>query len=101
MQVDSANGRGGVERAVLLDVLRGKRSRAEAARQAGVTESELDAARGALLAATLPPSSLTLKGVVERPVRIVRDQTGTLHVYAETARDLFVGNGFALAQDRL
>lgn len=101
MRVDSANGRGGVERAVLLDVLRGERGHAEAAEQAGVSEAELDAARDALLAARLPPSSLTLRGIVERPVRIVRDRTGTPHVYAETARDLFVGYGLALAQDRL
>src|SRR5215212_8358011 len=96
-----ANGQGGVERSLLLDVLRGKTSRAEAARQAGVTEAEIDAARDALLAAKLLPTSLTLRGVVERPVRIIRDGTGTPHVYAETARDLFAGYGFALAQDRL
>ena len=66
-----------------------------------VPETAIDAARDALLAAKLPPASLTLRGHVQRPVRIVRDATGTAHVYAETARDLFVGYGFALAQDRL
>src|SRR3954471_7432636 len=96
-----ANGQGGVERSLLLDVLRGKTSRAEAARQAGVPEAAIDADRDALLAAKLPPASLSLRGAVERPVRIVRDRTGTPHVYAETARDLFVGYGFAMAQDRL
>jgi penicillin amidase len=55
----------------------------------------------ARLAATLPPTDLTRGAAVERPVRIVRDRSGTPHVYAETARDLFVGYGFALAQDRL
>src|SRR4051812_13435995 len=97
----NGQGTGGVERAALLDLLRGKLSRAEAAQQAGLPESGLDAARDALLAANLPPASLTLRGVVGQPVRIVRDGTGTPHVYAETARDLFVGYGFALAQDRL
>jgi penicillin amidase len=100
----SANGQHVVSRALLLDLLRGKLSRAEAAQQAGVPEAALDAARDALLAAKLPPASLTLsslQGVVERPVRIVRDRSGTPHVYAETARDLFVGYGFAMAQDRL
>ncbi|MCC7369763.1 MAG: penicillin acylase family protein [Chloroflexi bacterium] len=95
-----ANG-GTVERAVLLGVLRGQTTREAAARAAGVTTDHLDAARDALLAAQLPPASLTLKSAVERPVRIVRDGTGTPHIYAETARDLFVGYGFALAQDRL
>ena len=90
-----------VERALLLDVLRGKLTRAEAARQAACLRAAVDAARDALLAAKLPPASLTLRGLVQRPVRIVRDSTGTAHVYAETARDLFVGYGFALAQDRL
>lgn len=97
----SANGQHGVDRALLLDVLRGKLSRADAARQAGVSDAALDAARTDLLAAKLPPATLFLSGAVERPVRIVRDQSGTPHVYAETARDLFVGYGFAMAQDRL
>src|SRR5215212_1893340 len=96
-----ATGQGGVERSLLLDVLRGKTSPAEAARQAGVPEAAIDAGRDALLTAKLPPASLTLRGIVERPVRIVRDRTGTPHVYAETARDLFLGYGFAQAQDRL
>jgi penicillin G amidase len=96
-----AGGQEGIGPALLLDVLRGKLTRAEAARQAGVTDSTMDAARDALLAAKLPPASLTLRGLVQRSVRIVRDTTGTAHVYAETARDLFVGYGFVLAQDRL
>ena len=95
------NGQSGVARDLLLRVLRGQITRADAARQAGVPETAIDAARDALLAAKLPPASLTLRGHVQQPVRIVRDKTGTAHVYAETARDLFVGYGFALAQDRL
>jgi penicillin amidase len=98
---NGSGGDGGVGRTLLLDVLRGTLTRAEAARQAGLPEAALDTARDALLAAKLPPTSLTLAGHVQRPVRIVRDATGTAHVYAETARDLFVGYGFALAQDRL
>ena len=34
-------------------------------------------------------------------LEIVRDQTGTPHIYANTAADLFYGYGFAMAQDRL
>lgn len=106
---DSANGSNGssgsrgstVERALLLQVLRGTLTREDAATAAGVSSATLDAARDALLAAQLPTASLTLKATVERPVRIVRDSTGTPHVYAQTARDLFLGYGFALAQDRL
>jgi penicillin G amidase len=69
--------------------------------QAGVPTAAIDSARDALLAAKLPPADLNLGAAVERPVRIVRDRSGTPHVYAETARDLFVGYGFAQAQDRL
>jgi penicillin amidase len=92
---------GTVDRELLLQVLRGLVTREDAAKSAGVTPDALDAARDALLTAQLPPASLTLKATVERPVRIVRDGTGTPHVYAQTARDLFLGYGFALAQDRL
>jgi penicillin amidase len=98
---NGTNGQRGVERTLLLDVLRGKLSREEAARLSGVPTAAVDAARDALLAEKLPPTDLTLSMAVERPVRIVRDRSGTAHVYAETARDLFVGYGFALAQDRL
>src|SRR5688572_21248941 len=73
------NGQGEVGRDLLLGVLRGKLTRAEAARQAGLPEAAVDAARDALLAAKLPPASLRLSGLVQRPVRIVRDTTGTAH----------------------
>lgn len=98
---NGTNGQAGVERGVLLDVLRGKLTRDEAARRAGLTVVALDGARDALLAEKLLPAGLSLRAGVERPVRIVRDRSGTPHVYAETARDLFLGYGFALAQDRL
>jgi len=87
------SGQGDIARNLLLRVLRGKLTRADAARRAGVPEAAVDAARDALLAAKLPPASLTLRDHVRRPVRIVRDTTGTAHVYAETPRDLFVGYG--------
>ncbi|MCC6420639.1 MAG: penicillin acylase family protein, partial [Gemmataceae bacterium] len=98
-----ANGQSGIERVVLLDVLRGKLPRAEAAGLAGLPESAVATDISALLAAKIPPANLTLTGKagVQGPVRIVRDATGTPHIYADHARDLFVGYGFALAQDRL
>ena len=34
-------------------------------------------------------------------VEILRDETGTPHVYADTSGALFFGYGFAMAQDRL
>jgi penicillin amidase len=99
----TTNGQSGIERAVLLDVLRGRLPRTEAAALSGLPEAAVATAISVLLAAKLPPASLTLKGqgTVQAPVRIVRDGSGTPHIYADTARDLFVGYGFALAQDRL
>ncbi|ARU63614.1 hypothetical protein CBW65_23310 [Tumebacillus avium] len=38
---------------------------------------------------------------VEKPVRIVRDQYGVPHVYAETEKDLFFAQGYVQAQDRM
>ncbi|ASS75248.1 hypothetical protein CIG75_09805 [Tumebacillus algifaecis] len=38
---------------------------------------------------------------VEKPVRLLRDEYGVSHLYAETERDLLFAQGFAHAQDRL
>lgn len=54
-----------------------------------------------LLAATLPPDSVTLRGGVSGNVEIVRDLRGIPHVFAGNAPDVFFGLGFALGQDRL
>lgn len=61
----------------------------------------LAAHREAYLRSKLPPERQTLRAGVRRPVRIVRDAGWVPHVYAETAFDLFFGQGFASAQDRL
>ena len=37
----------------------------------------------------------------QNKIRIVRDNYGTAHVYADTVYDLFYGYGYAVAQDRL
>jgi penicillin amidase len=52
--------------------------------------------------AAIPPLAgvVTVRGI-ERPVVIVRDQWGIPHVRAETTADVFFGQGFAMAQDRL
>jgi penicillin amidase len=57
-----------------------------------------DAAR---LQSKLPPARQALQARVRHPVRIVRDGGWVPHVYAESARDLFFGQGLAMAQDRL
>ena len=49
----------------------------------------------------LPPASASLTAGVSAPVEILRDAYGVPHVYAEAERDLFLGLGFAMAQDRL
>ncbi len=46
------------------------------------------------------PASLTVDGV-ERAVRIRRDGLGVPHIEASTIADLFFGQGFATAHDRL
>ncbi|MCP4712019.1 MAG: penicillin acylase family protein [Planctomycetes bacterium] len=40
-------------------------------------------------------------GGVDRPVEIVKDIWGISHIYAESQRDLFYGQGFNVARDRL
>jgi penicillin G amidase len=52
-------------------------------------------------AARVPSTSGSVKAPVIRPVEIERDKFGIPHVYAETDHDLFVGFGYAMAQDRL
>lgn len=44
--------------------------------------------------------TLQLSGLVH-PVTIVRDAYGVPHIYADTAHDLFMAQGYAHAQDRL
>lgn len=46
------------------------------------------------------PDAVTIDGL-ERSVRIRRDGHGIAHIEAATLADLFVGQGFATAQDRL
>ena len=53
------------------------------------------------LESKLPPARQTLTAGVSRPVRILRDAAWVPHIYAEHARDLFFGQGVAMAQDRL
>ena len=43
---------------------------------------------------------IRLKGL-RKPVRVLRDEWGVAHIYAETQNDLFFAQGFVAAQDRL
>ncbi len=44
--------------------------------------------------------AIKLKGL-QKPVKVLRDEWGIAHIYAETQEDLFFGQGFVAAQDRL
>ena len=46
-------------------------------------------------------NALHREGWVERPVRLYRDEWGIPHVRAQSVRDVFVGQGYAHAMDRL
>ncbi len=43
---------------------------------------------------------IKLKGL-QKPVKVLRDEWGVAHIYAETQDDLFFAQGFVAAQDRL
>jgi penicillin amidase len=43
---------------------------------------------------------IKLKGL-QKPVKVLRDEWGIAHIYAETQDDLFFAQGFVAAQDRL
>jgi penicillin amidase len=49
----------------------------------------------------LPPVDATLRASVRASVEIIRDRAGVPHVYAASTADLYLGLGFAMAQDRL
>lgn len=44
--------------------------------------------------------TLAISGLTE-PVEVVRDEWGTVHIYAENELDLFFAQGFTVAQDRM
>ena len=51
--------------------------------------------------ATHTPGSTTVLNVAGEPVKIVRDDFGVPHIFAETDRGLFEAYGYVVAQDRL
>ncbi|MEM2926438.1 MAG: penicillin acylase family protein, partial [Candidatus Bathyarchaeia archaeon] len=67
----------------------------------GVTRDELITWRDEYLRAKVPPLNARIKAPVRQKVEILRDRWGIPHIFAENSHDLFLGLGFAMAQDRL
>ncbi|MBS7610228.1 penicillin acylase family protein [Candidatus Bathyarchaeota archaeon] len=67
----------------------------------GITMDELMAWRDEYLRAKVPPLNAQIKAPVRQRVEILRDRWGIPHIFAQNSHDLFLGLGFAMAQDRL
>ena len=65
---------------------------------ASQSKSDLAAKASNVLSQT--SGSLKLSGL-QKPVRVLRDEWGIAHIYAESQDDLFFAQGFVAAQDRL
>jgi penicillin G amidase len=70
-------------------------------RVAGISREEFLSRWTRTAAARVPAASGSVKAPVGRRVEIERDTLGIPHIYAENDADLFVGFGYAMAQDRL
>ena len=68
---------------------------------AGLTDAEFEAWWNQELESRLASADGRISGPVGAAVEIHRDTSGLAHVYAENEADLFVGYGYAMAQDRL
>lgn len=89
------------ERALVRRLLRGDVTVADAAREAGVGRRELVAWRRAYLAERAPARDGVATLPVSAPVTIRWDSWGVPHIAGATLRDLYVGLGYAMAQERL
>lgn len=67
-------------------------------RAAGQSKSDLASKAQSVLSQT--SGTLRLSGL-KKPVRVLRDEWGIAHIYAESQDDLFFAQGFVAAQDRL
>lgn len=65
---------------------------------ASQSKSDLTAKAASVLSQT--SGTIKLSGL-QKPVRVLRDEWGIAHIYAETQDDLFFAQGFVAAQDRL
>jgi penicillin amidase len=70
-------------------------------RAAGLSRDDFQALWKRAAASRVPRTSGSLKAHVTRAVEIERDRVGIPHIFAESDEDLFVGFGYAMAQDRL
>ncbi len=61
---------------------------------------QTDLAQRARAALAQTNGTLKLAGL-QKPVKVLRDEWGIAHIYAETQDDLFFAQGFTTAQDRL
>ena len=68
---------------------------------AAVSVAMLVAGPGVAVTAAQASAGAVLSVPGAGAVRIVRDEYGVPHVFASTARELFYGEGYAVAQDRL
>ncbi|MDP6468442.1 MAG: penicillin acylase family protein [Pirellulaceae bacterium] len=68
---------------------------------AGWTRAEFDQWWRECVAKRVPVASGDVRAAVKAAVSIQRDQRGIPHIHAENDEDLFVGLGYAMAQDRL
>lgn len=88
-------------RAVLLRLLRGEISAAEATRVAGLSPRALADLRRHYLSSKLPRIDGAVRAPVAEPVRLRRDAWGIAHIEAASLTDAYVALGYAMAQDRL
>ena len=68
---------------------------------AGLTRAEFDAWWRQETASRVPDMTGTRTALLGDAVEIIRDQWGIPHIFAGQDEDLFVGYGYAMAQDRL
>lgn len=94
------SGRSPYRKEAVLALLGGEEADKVAGRL-GVSVDQLIAWEADYFRNKVPPASATLASHVEQPVEILRDKWGVCHIFAQTPHDLFLGFGFAMAQDRL
>ena len=85
----------------LLRLLGSGRPIAEACRAAGISRDEFDRWWDQETGSRVPTADGSREVPVGAAVEIERDEWGIPHIHAESDDDLFLGFGYAMAQDRL
>ena len=88
-------------RSVLCKLIRGEISSADAASDLGISRSSVNELRRRYLKSKLPRTDGDVKGAVDSPVSVSRDQWGVTHIRANSTADCYYALGYAMAQDRL